>query len=173
MAKMADTDVTKLVWILEDDIADPTEPTDDELNAGVDITCAVVSGYTLGATASDTNNEKSVCDTANVTTFTYDNYAGDLMFFREGDSAATDSIFDDAHDAFKTKGVVGWLVRRIDPDKGAADDFAAADVVELYKFETDNPIYSSGTADGAKVKFQTVLGQAGAMHLNVAVVAGA
>src|SRR5690606_12253138 len=139
MPRLVDQGVTKLVWVPgESGIADQSAPTVDELTApGVlDLTCLMVTTYEVRADASDTTNERAVCETANVVTPTVQNYTGNLELFRDWDSDAGDWDANDVLEQFKYKDV-GWFVRRVGLPH--SDAFEAGQQVEVYKFMVDTP----------------------------------
>ena len=79
--------------------------------AVINLSCAIVTGFTLNATDSETDSTASICDTAGVSTPTRDAYEANLTFFRQ-DLAASK-----AYEAFKKGGAKankrGWLVKRV------------------------------------------------------------
>lgn len=158
---MVDQGVTKLGWLPDGAFIDWKNPKASELNAAVDLTCAMVSDYTVGPSGSDTVNEKSVCEVANTTTFTSSNYAGGFNLFRY-----TDAADDIALSTFTSKGLFGWFVRRI--GKAWDTPYAAADIVELYYFTTDDPQPMGGAGSGF-VKVMVPLGQQGRFDTSVTV----
>lgn len=167
MARMIDSDVTKIVFVSEGGLEDINAPTVAELEAGVDITCALVTGYSLGMTGSDTSSERGVCDVGNVTTHTNANYEANLTFFRDDDPEA-ENAYNNAYELFTDRGIHGYLVRRI--GQSSTVPFAAGDVVEVYKVASDYPQYSSG--QGADhVKFTQPFGQQGQFALAAEVAA--
>jgi hypothetical protein len=146
LPRMVDNGVTKLYWVAgEDGIADASAPTVAELDAGVDITCITVSTYEVHADASDTTDERAVCETANVVAPTIKNYTGELVLFRQIDATTFVPETDDPINVFEF-GEIGWFVRRL----GAAYDtaWAANDQVETYKFMSDVPQIQGGTGEG-------------------------
>lgn len=146
MPRMVDNGVTKLYWVEGDTgITDVSAPTVAQLNAGVDVTCTMVSTYEVRADASDTTNERAVCETANVVAPTIQNYMGNLVLFRLINATTFVPETADPINVFEF-GVVGWFVRRL----GAAYDvaWAANDQVEVYKFMSDVPQIQGGTGEG-------------------------
>lgn len=144
MPRIVDLNVTKYVWVPGDTgIADVNAPSAAAITGGTDISQYVVSTTSVGPTASDTVNERSITDTANVVVPTIGNYEGTLVLFR--DFASGVATEDDLLETFQA-GTVGWLVRRVGKASTAA--VASADVVEVYKFLTDNPQVSGGTGEG-------------------------
>jgi len=134
----------------ENGIADYLAPTTTELGAvGVrDLTCMMVTTYEVRMDASDTTNERAVCETNNVTTPTIGNYMGRMDLFRDWDE--TDPMNPD----WATTDVLewldylaaGWFVRRNGPAYDAA--WANGQKVETYKFIADNVQTSGGTGSG-------------------------
>lgn len=165
MARFVNSDTRKIVVVPQVGIADPATPSAAELNAGVDITCALLATYTLGATASDTVSEPSVCDTANANTPTRDNYAADLTLFRP--TAGASDVYSDAKTALSGKSSEVYIVERISDTDGAADDFADGDVVSVYLFVLDNQL--AVQADAGWEKYQVTPLQAGRMVQDVSV----
>nr|DAY23613.1 MAG TPA: major tail protein [Caudoviricetes sp.] len=87
-----------------------------------DISCAVVSGFTLNPTDSETDDTTTICDSAASNTPTRDAYEASLTFLREALDEASgkgnpDSPASVAFELFKKGGVsanvTGWLVKRI------------------------------------------------------------
>jgi hypothetical protein len=146
LPRMVDNGRTKLYWVPgEDGITDVSAPTVAELDAGVDITCITVSTYEVHADASDTTDERAVCETANVVAPTIKNYTGELPLFRQIDAGTFALEADDPISLFEF-GEIGYFVRRT----GAAFDvaWAANDRVEVYKFMVDVPQPQGGTGEG-------------------------
>ena len=121
----------------------------------IDISCAVVSGYTLAATDSATDSTTSICDTAASNTPTQDNFEADFTFFREhidadtGKADAT-SVYEKAFQLFKVGGargnITGWLVERVGYPQTEA--VAEGQIVSGYLVMPDNPrtIVGEGTS---------------------------
>lgn len=146
MPRMVDNGATKLYWVEGDTgITDVSAPTVAQLNGGVDVTCIMVSTYEVRADASDTTNERAVCETANVVAPTIKNYMGNLVLFRLINATTFVPETNDPINVFEF-GAVGWFVRRL----GAAYDvaWAANDQVEVYKFMSDVPQIQGGTGEG-------------------------
>ncbi|ALY08390.1 major tail protein [Arthrobacter phage Amigo] len=160
MAKMMSPNTT-IWWVPLAGIANPMAPTVAEINAGTNISCAIVTGYTLGATASDTDDSKSICDDANVQTPTFDNYEASLTFFRS-DLTAVTAIYQTAFNLFKTPRVEGYLVSR----QGKKSDQVAAsnDLVSVYRVISDSP--QDLDAEGSAVQFTVPFLPQGVMNLN-------
>ena len=110
MAKMMSPNTT-IWWIPLAGIANYLSPTVAEINAGINISAGIVTGFTLGATDSDTDDSKTIVDEGNVSTPTFGNYEASLSFFRDatGDAA---TVFTTATALFTGGRVEGWLVSR-------------------------------------------------------------
>ena len=163
MAKRVDLGVTRLTWVT--DITDPAAPTAAELTAGVDLSCVMVTSYEVRADTSDTVSEKAVCETANADTPTAKNYMGNLVLFRDWDDTTPPGDWDASTDpiaTFPSGGIQGFFVRRTGLPYDTA--YAADDVVEVYKFITDEPQHSGGTDQGM-VKVTVPLHKQGVMEL--------
>ena len=105
-----------------------------QMNAGLRISPAVKSGYTLGATDSGTDSSKTVEDEGNVETRTIKNYEGTLTGFRDPlDEAPT--VFTDFYNLFKTAYGEHWIGTR--HGKKGREAYAAGDVVSIYRFKND------------------------------------
>ena len=93
-------------WVPIEKAASPTEVLKAATlkdPAVINLSCAIVTGFTLNATDSETDSTASICDTAGVSTPTRDAYEANLTFFRQ-DLAAADaanSVFTKAYEAFK------------------------------------------------------------------------
>ena len=114
--------------------------------AAVDISCAVVSGFTLNPTDSETDSTTSICDSAASNTPVRDAYEASLTFFREAYSGANGSANANspatkAFELFKKGGVsankTGWLVKRVGFKQGTA--VATGQLLSVFKVTPDNP----------------------------------
>lgn len=164
---------TTIWWVPENGLADPAAPTAAELTAAENISCAIVTGFTLNPTDSDTDDTRSICDEGNVANPTWDNYEANLTFFRTASETpevgSVDEVMDTAFALFKQKGALGYLVRRIGKKNTVAP--AAGDIVSVFKVLSDNPQDIAGGDEGP-IQFTVPFLQQGEMHLNVAVAAG-
>lgn len=177
-ARLADSSITTL-WVVPGGIADiEAGPTAAELESALEITCAVVEGYELGMTASDTRDStRSICDKGNVTNFGAANYAGNLTLLREGDKEATEneSAYLRAANYFNDRDKHFDLVRRggvPDSPESAKDHKeppVEGDMVEVYGFVTDYPQYRTGANANADATFVQPLGQQSRFNTRVAV----
>lgn len=135
MAKMMSPKTT--IWWVTDAAYNPNAPSAALLTAAKNISCAIVNGYTVNPTESDTDDSKSICDAANVQTPTFRNYEGSITFFRDSDVTNIVSDYGKAFAFFRTKGTTGYIVRRLGKLSSVAA--AAGDVVSSFKFINDNP----------------------------------
>lgn len=171
MARTVDLGVTQWLWLEgEDAIANELAPTAAELTVGsgiVNISSQVVTTTDLGNQASDTVNERSVTDVANVVVPTVGNYGGNLVMFRDfttGAPTANDPLTIIGNEV----GAVGWLAKRVGlPSSTAA---AASQKYSLWLVMIDTPQTSGGQGDGY-LKATFPLLQQGRFAIEVAVVA--
>lgn len=158
---------TTIWWIPLAGLVDPAEPTVAEINLGINLSAAIVTGYTLGATDSETDDSKTIVDEGNVTTYTFDNYEGSLSFFRS-DLVAVTPVFNTAYELFKVPRAEGYLVQRL--GKKATAPIAVGDEVSVFRFIADSPTDDEGDG-GAPIQFTVPFLPQGNMHLNVEVTA--
>lgn len=167
MAKMMNPNTT-IWWVAEGGFVDPENPTPEEVNAGENISCAIVTGFTLNPTDSSTDDSRSICDEGNVSTPTYDNYEASLTIYRTsvttGATTGLDAIYETAFELFKHKWVEGYLVRRI--GKKNTEPAAEGDLVSVFKVMSDNPRDISGGDEGP-IQMTIPFLQQGFMRLNV------
>lgn len=161
MAKMMSPNTT-IWWVPLAGIANPASPTVAEINAGTNISCAIVTGYTLGATDSDTDDSKSICDDANVLTPTFDNYEANLSFFRS-DLVAVTAVYDTAFNLFKVDRVEGYLVSR--HGKVSTALAATGDIVSVFRVISDAPQDVEGDG-GAPIQFTVPFLPQGVVTIN-------
>ena len=167
MQKMLNPNTT--IWVVpEAGIVNPDAPTAAEINAGENVSCAVVRGYTLNPTDSDTDDSASICDSGNVSNRLYDNYEGEFTFFRDADLTELDSVYNIALGLFDAPDNRVWIVRRL----GKKNTVAATtgDKVELYLFSNDH-IRSVDGGDAGPIQFTVPLLQQGHYSGYVSVVA--
>jgi len=147
MPRIVDLGVTRWDWVPGNSpFANPLAPKVSEISAAtaVNLSPYVVTTSSMNAVASDTVNERSIAETANVVVPTVGNYEGTLTLFRDyADGEPTDV---DPFDLFKSAGIVGYLVRRV--GKPSTTAYAAGDIVDIFKVMTDNPQASGGAGDG-------------------------
>jgi hypothetical protein len=147
---------TTIVVIAESDVVNPLAPTAAELNGSSahNISCAITRGYTLNPTDSDTDDTASICDTGNVQNRLYDNYEGELTFFRDANLADNTSVYNTAFNFFKDPDVRFWVYRRLGKKSTVA--FATGDSIEGFLFVNDR-IRSVDGGDAGPVQFTAPL----------------
>lgn len=152
--------------------ADPAAPTATELNAGIDLSCDILSSdFTWTPTASDTVDEKALCATGNSTVFGSSNYDLGVTLWRLFDetTGAADTASEAGWVALKDKGTTLWAYAR-ETGKPSTEDWAAGDEIYLGgEVVTDLPTRTDGTGF---IKRRVVLG-AQRMHDNIEVAAAA
>lgn len=132
---------------------DPAAPTITELNAGIDLSCKVLSeNFLFGATDSDKIAEKALCDTANSNALGASNYQAGFTLWRQFDVAGGfDVDEDEAFEALKEKGTEVYLYARL-TDKLATEPWAADDEIFLGALvATDEPQRTEG---GGFIKYR-------------------
>lgn len=161
MPKMMSPNTT-IWWVPKAGIADINAVKTAELTAGVNLSAAIATGYTLAATDSDTDDSKTIVDEANVQTRTFGNYEGTLPFFRSDKTNVT-AIFNTAYDLFKPGRVEGYLVSR--HGKKAATAAAVGDEISIFHFISDYGKTVEGDG-GAPIQYEVPFLPQGNMSVN-------
>lgn len=120
---------------------DPFAPTAAELNAGKDVSCAVLaSDFTWSAADSDKVNEKSLCTDNNANAIGASNYQAGLTIFRyfDDEDGTVDVTADVAYQTVKAKGTTVYGYLREDGKKSGAA-WAAGDEAFYLENITDTP----------------------------------
>ena len=127
--------------ILTEAPVDPEAPTAAELNAGIDLSCKVLSSdFAWTATDSDKISEPALCDDSNSNSLGKSNYSGGFTLWRYYlDAGGVDPSADAGFAAVKEKGATLYgYARRTDKD--SKEDWEGDD--EIYmgaEFTTDTP----------------------------------
>lgn len=128
------------IWaVYPEGIADPKAPAASELNDAdfaFNISCAIEDDYTLGMTASDTSDARTICDVGEVSTPTFKNAEASLDGFRDEDMDAN-GVFNLFFDLFKSDGCPFYLVKRVGYSN--TTPAAAGQDVTIVEVTTDNP----------------------------------
>lgn len=171
MAKQTANGYVKVAWILEADLTNPEFPSATELNNdGLDLSSAIAwEDYALGSTGSDDIEDRALTDLGNAVSRGSGNYEAVLDFFRDKNNQATDSVYVDAFEAFRTSGVTGYLVTRI-AEKPATQVFAAADNISVYKVTVS--FTADLTSGDTSTKFQVNFLPQGLLYTNTMVASG-
>lgn len=157
MKKMLNPNTT--LWAIDaEDVTDIEQVTPTIVNGGLNFSCAVVRGYTLNPTDSDTDDSASICDSGNVENRLYDNYEGEVTMFRDADVTDQTSIFNEAFEYFKEPDRRFWIIRRL--GKKNTEPLVAGDEIEAFLFTNDRLRSVDGGDDGP-VQFTVPLLQAG------------
>ena len=135
---------TTIWWIPVGVLANPLKPSaaalQSALSAGdaLNVSCAVVTGYTMNPTDSDTQASKTICDAGNAETRGAANYEVSIQFAREANpDTNTDSVFIAPFEEFKHKGAEGYFYRRV--GKLSTEALAVNDPIDVFKVISDNP----------------------------------
>jgi hypothetical protein len=144
MSRQLHDGMTRVAWVTT--IADITEPTVAELNAGVDISAYLTKDGLSTPTTQNNADNAALTDTFDAQIPGSEGGQIDLTCFRDDDD-------DDAWDLF-VRGTAGYLVvRRLVPFD---DAWAAADKVEVYPATMHNPV-SGQTATNEQVRFTSAM----------------
>ena len=162
MAKMMSPNTT-IWWVPLAGISNYLAPTAAEITAGTNLSAAIVTGYTLGATDSDTDDSKTIVDEGNVQTPTFGNYEANLSFYRDG-IGDTPTIFTTAFNLFKAGRVEGWLVSRHGFKSTVAA--TAAQLVSIYRVYSDFGQTIEGDG-GAPIQFTVPFKSQGQFATNI------
>lgn len=145
---------TTIWWVPRSGVSDYTKIKAAEINAGSNISCAIVSGYTLNSTDPNTDDTKTICDAGNVDNPTTEQYEGSLTFLRDADLddiGTNNSVYNKAYSLFKEPDADGFLVRRI--GKESSQPAAATDDVEVFGFTSDYPQSVDGAENAPPIQF--------------------
>lgn len=129
-------------WVpIPEGIADIDCPTAAEINAGVNISCALTADLTLGWTERDTDDTGGLCDDANVSNPTKKNFEGTLNFFLDRDLGDANplSVYNVALDLFKTPLQNGYLVQRIGKHPRRDPEAVDGDYITVFKMISGDP----------------------------------
>lgn len=128
--------------LLEEEPADPENPTAAELNAGIDASCDVLaSDFTWSATDSDKVAEKALCTENNSNALGASNFTAGVTLFRYFDETTKNASAteDDAFQATKVKGTTLWGYMR-ETAKKSTEAWASGDEISLgLEVLTDSP----------------------------------
>ena len=157
------------IWVIpENGVVNPLAPTVTEINAGENISCAITRGYTLNPTDSDTDDTASICDTGNVQNRLYDNYEGEITFFKDATSTDVTSVYNIAFELFVEPDQRVWIYRRL--GKRSTVAATVGDMVEGFFFTNDRTRSVDG-GDAGPIQFTVPLLAQGNYTGYVAVVA--
>lgn len=173
-------DAKRKVVILTTRPEDPEAPTLTELDAGIEASCRIIAGgYNVGAQASETVDEKALCEEGNVQAWGPSNYVAEFSIFRyfdeetglpeTGEADTEEGIGDSLFQMLKTKGTLFWLYER-EIGRKALDPFAAGEPVEGFEIESDNP--TKPDDQGGYIK-RSITGNVKRAWLDATVAAGA
>lgn len=149
---------------------DPDAPSAAALTEARNLSCAIVTGYTLNPTDSDTDDSTTICDNANVDNPTSYNYEANITFEREALGAGFDATSPRARafEFFKQPDAEGFLVRRLGMRNTVPA--AAGQVVSVFKVTSDFPQDVVPDDNGA-IQMTVPFLQQGKLALDVALVA--
>lgn len=148
------------IWVIDESLVTDIETIDASLinSSAENISCAIVRGYTLNPTDSDTDDSASICDSGNVENRLYDNYEGELTMFRDADIEDNLSVFNRAFQYFLEPDRRFWVIRRL--GKKNTEAAVDGDQLEAFLFVNDRTRSIDGGDDGP-VQFTVPLLQQG------------
>ena len=114
MAKLMAPNI-RIDWYPEGHFANPENPTLGELNSGYNLSPAIVTGYTLDFTDTDTVDVATIYDNQTSELFTHSSYEANLQFFLapRGSSSANEDSYRMAEELFYHNQLArGYLVKR-------------------------------------------------------------
>ena len=133
---------------------------------GMNLSAAIVAGYTLNPADSDTDNTQAIIDTGAAQSRAAANYEANITFFRERTPLTnTASEYLKAYQMFRTKGRMGWLVRRLGKLYTVAP--TVGDSVEVYQFLTDQPRSTAPSTSGGPTQFTVPFLKQGTLYTYV------
>ena len=123
-------------------------PTSAEINAGLNISCAMTTDFTLQWTERDTDDTRGLCDDAAVANPTTKNYESTLNFFLDRNpNKEEESIYNEVMQLFKKPLRSGYLVQRIARHPSREPEAQEGDWVTVFKFYSGDPnILNDATA---------------------------
>jgi hypothetical protein len=165
---------TTIWWVPQSGLTTPASPKASEINAGVNISAAIETGFKLNAMDSEVDSSRSIVDEGNVKTPTIGNYEADLNLFRDAigtgtnDAPVPSTVYTTAFNLFKNGHVTGWLVSRQGQKATAA--CAAGDIVSAFLVTNDYIEVLDG-ANNAPIRTHVPFKPNGQMYLNKTAVA--
>lgn len=128
--------------------ADPAAPTATELNAGIDLSCDILSSdFNWSNADSDKIAEKALCAKGNSNAIGASNYTTGITLWRKFDvsTGAPDPADEAGWEALKAKGATVWAYAR-ETGKDSTEEWAASDEIYLGgEVVTDAPQRTDGT----------------------------
>lgn len=156
--------------ILTEAPANESAPTAAELNAGLDLSLAVLAAnFAFGPTDSDTVSEPTLGDTGNTGSFARDNYNIDFTIFRAFLAAGgIDPTNDAGYEALRRKGATVWGYTR-QTDVLATADWEEGEEYQFgSRFQVDHPMEPGDSGGNLK---RRIRGQAQSGHVEGTVAA--
>lgn len=146
MARVLADGKTKFTILLTAPL-DPKAPTATELNAGIDLSCDILSSdFTWTATDSEKVAEKALCDTSNSNALGAGNYSAGITLWRKFATAGGfDATAETGWAALSEKGAEVYGYAR-ESDKDSTEAWEAADEIYLGgSVVTDTPQRTDGS----------------------------
>lgn len=142
MAKLMAPNI-RIDWYPEGHFADIQNPTVAELNSGYNLSCAIVTGYTLDFTDSNTEDTTTIFDDFTSESILSHSYEADLQFFLapRGSVEGNEDAFRQAEELFyNQENQVGYLSKRFGFSSETPYTYdAPKQKVDLFKVQADLP----------------------------------
>lgn len=139
MAKLMAPNI-RIDWYPEGHFADPENPTLGELNSGYNLSPAIVTGYTLDFTDTDTVDVATIYDNQTSELFTHSSYEANLQFFLapRGSSSANEGSYRMAEELFyHNQFAKGYLVKRFGYKWNV--EFQPGQKIDIFYFQSTYP----------------------------------
>jgi hypothetical protein len=150
MSKNQSNGNTKVGWILDSSLTVKQFPTAANLTANaLDLSAAISwKNFKAGADVSADIQDRSLVDLGSSVSRGAAKYGATIGMFRDLNNLNNASVYVQAFQAFRTAGVIGWLVLR--HNKAATLPWAAGDEISLLKLMVDTTENSRAGEDSTK-----------------------
>lgn len=149
MAKLMAPNI-RIDWYPEGHFADIQNPTLQELNNGYNLSPAIVTGFTLDFSDSETEATTTVFDYFETEKFNRHSYEANLQFFlaTRDSNSPNDLAFRQAEELFyENTNAIGYLVRRFGYKCEVV--YSVDQMIDIFKFQANLP--KIVTEDGAPI----------------------
>lgn len=139
MAKLMAPSI-RIDWYPEGHFADVQNPTVAELNSGYNLSCAIVTGYTLDFTNSNTEDTTTIFDSFVVEDFLTHSYEANIQYFlsTRGSDSPNEQSFRDAESLFYVEdSPVGYLSKRF--GYLGTESYSISQRVDIFKVQASPP----------------------------------
>lgn len=125
-------------WYPSNGFANYNTPTVTELNAGINLAKATAwNNFSFKVNSSNTTNDPSLADTANVVDRGTIQYGGAMSFYYPGAGTLSTDSYQVVYNALSQPRTLGYIAMRVDGSKPTTQAFASGDIVGIFLVETD------------------------------------